>query len=246
VQLFASFLLLAVALAHAHANEAQIAVAANFAAPAQRLAAQFEQRNGHRVRLSTGSTGKFYAQIRNGAPFDVLLAADHDTPQRLAEEKRAPGAPFTYAIGKLVLWSPHTGLVDGEGKVLATGAFKRLAMANPKLAPYGRAAEQAMQKLGVRAALEGRIVMGESIAQAFQFVASGNAELGFVALSQLRQSAPPGGSAWLVPQSHYAPIRQDAVLLAHGEANQAAREFLEFLRSSAARGLIARYGYELP
>ena len=198
------------------------------------------------MRLSTGSTGKFYAQIRNGAPFDVLLAADEATPRRLAAEKLAPQAPFTYAVGKLVLWSPQPGLVDAEGRILATGSFKRLAMANPKLAPYGLAAEQTMRKLGVRSALEPRIVMGESIAQAFQFVASGNAELGFVALSQLRESAPPGGSAWLVPQSHYAPIRQDAVLLAHGAANPAAREFLEFLRSNAARTVIARYGYELP
>jgi molybdate transport system substrate-binding protein len=244
VPFLASLLLVAAALARA--DEARIAVAANFAAPAQRLAAQFEERSGHRLRLSTGSTGKFYAQIRNGAPFDVLLAADEDTPRRLAAQKLAPQAPFTYAIGKLVLWSPQPGLVDAGGKVLAAGSFRRLAMANPKLAPYGVAAEQTLQSLGVRAALEGRIVMGESIAQAFQFVAGGNADLGFVALSQLRPSAPPGGSAWLVPQSLYAPIRQDAALLAHGVASQAAREFLEFLTSTAGRSVIARYGYELP
>ena len=198
------------------------------------------------MSVSIGSTGKFYAQIRPGAPFAVLLSADRETPRRLVAEKLASEAPFTYAIGKLVLWSPRPDLVDADGKVLATSRFNHLAIANPKLAPYGLAAEQTLQSLGVRGQLEGRIVMGESVAQTFQFVVSGNAELGFVALSQLRESAPAGGSAWLVPQPYYEPIRQDAVLLAHGTTNKAAREFLDFLKNGSGRSVIARYGYELP
>jgi molybdate transport system substrate-binding protein len=232
----------------AAADEAQMAVAANFSAPAKQLAAQFEKATGHRLALSSGSTGKFYAQISNGAPFDVLLAADSETPRRMEQEKLAvSGSRFTYALGKLVLWSPREGVVDDRGEVLRTGTFRRLSLANPRLAPYGAAAQEAMERLGAWATLQDRLVMGENIAQAFQFVASGNAELGFVAYSQVREPGKPlAGSFWLVPQSLYAPLRQDAVLLAHGASNAAAREFLAFLRSAPALELIRGYGYELP
>jgi molybdate transport system substrate-binding protein len=246
--------ILAVTLAHAvnsgiaAADEAQMAVAANFSAPAKQLAAQFEKATGHRLALSSGSTGKFYAQISNGAPFDVLLAADSETPRRMEQEKLAvSGSRFTYALGKLVLWSPREGVVDDRGEVLRTGTFRRLSLANPRLAPYGAAAQEAMERLGAWATLQDRLVMGENIAQAFQFVATGNAELGFVAYSQVREPGKPlAGSFWLVPQSLYAPLRQDAVLLAHGASNAAAREFLAFLRSAPALELIRGYGYELP
>ncbi len=225
-----------------------MAVAANFSAPAKQLAAQFEKATGHRLALSSGSTGKFYAQISNGAPFDVLLAADSETPRRMEQEKLAvSGSRFTYALGKLVLWSPREGVVDDRGEVLRTGTFRRLSLANPRLAPYGAAAQEAMERLGAWATLQDRLVMGENIAQAFQFVATGNAELGFVAYSQVREPGKPlAGSFWLVPQSLYAPLRQDAVLLAHGASNAAAREFLAFLRSAPALELIRGYGYELP
>ena len=240
--------LVALAAGAANAGEATVAVAANFAAPAKVLAEQFSRETGHKIVLSTGSTGKFFAQIKSGAPFDVLLSADQATPQRLEAEKLAVAASgFTYAVGRLVLWSPLPSGVDDRGAVLRAGHFKRLALANPKLAPYGAAAQQVLEHLGLWAAVQPKLVIGENIAQTFQFVASGNAELGFVALSQTREGdKPPAGSHWLVPASLYAPIRQDAVLLARGEANGAAREFVAFLRSNAARDVIRAYGYELP
>jgi molybdate transport system substrate-binding protein len=245
---FAVALALAVIAGVATAAEAQVAVAANFAAPVKQLAERFAQRSGHKLAISAGSTGKFYAQISNGAPFDVFLAADDATPRRMEQESLAVArSRFTYAIGKLVLWSPVAGAVDDKGEVLRKGAFKRLAIANPKLAPYGAAAQQVMEQLGVWSVLQSRLVQGENIAQTFQFVASGNAELGFVALSQvLEGSAKPKGSYWLVPPALHAPLRQDAVLLARGEGNAAARQFLEFLREPAARELIRGFGYDLP
>jgi molybdate transport system substrate-binding protein len=241
------FATLACVAVPAAAGEIHVAVAANFAVPAKNLAPLFEQR-GHRVILSTGSTGKFYAQIRNGAPFDILLSADAETPARLEKEGLAvTGQGFTYALGKLVLWSPRADFVDDKGDVLRGKSFQRLAIASPRLAPYGAAAQETMEKLGVWAALQERLVQGENIAQAYQFVFSGNVELGFVAFSQIRE---PGkattGSFWLVPQALYAPIRQDAALLARAASNQAARQFLEFLRSAPARDLIRAYGYDLP
>ena len=241
-------LVLAMSSGFAAAEEAQLAVAANFAAPAKQLAERFAQRTGHKLAISAGSTGTFYAQISNGAPFDVFLSADEETPRRLEREKLAvTGSAFTYAVGKLVLWSPREGLVDGKGEVLRQGAFKRLAIANPKLAPYGAAARQAMEKLGVWSALESRLVQGENIAQTFQFVASGNAELGFVAWSQIVEGgAAPRGSHWLVPPALYTLIRQDAVLLVRGADNAAARQFLAFLRDPEARERIRSFGYDLP
>lgn len=244
----AALIALAAALAApASAAEARIAAAANFIEPARELAQRAARASGHTMTLSAGSTGKFYAQIRSGAPFDVLLSADDTTPARLEAERLAvPGTRRTYAVGRLVLWSATNGLVDDKGQVLREGGFARLAIANPRLAPYGAAAKAAMEKLGVWQALEGKVVQGENIAQTFQFVASGNAELGFVALSQLARRTQDAGSRWLVPASLHAPLRQEAVLLAHGERNPAAREFLRYLESPAARQLIRSYGYELP
>ena len=242
------FLLLALAIASSWAGKAQVAVAANFAGSAKSLAAEFERASGHKLLLSTGSTGKFYAQIKSGAPFDVLLSADDETPARLEKEGlAAAGSRFSYAIGKLVLWSPRSGMVDASGAVLRSAAFKRLAIANPRLAPYGAAAREAMEKLGVWSALQDKLVLGENIAQTLQFVSSGNAELGFVALSQVQQGGKtPEGSYWLVPQADYDPIRQDAVLLARANANLAARQFLDFLRGPSARAVIRADGYDLP
>lgn len=241
-------LCLALAPSVARADQANIAVAANFAAPAKRIADDFAQRSGHRLVVSSGSTGKFYAQIKNGAPFDVLLAADSATPQRLEREQLAvKDSRFAYAVGKLVLWSPDTRLVDAEGDVLRKGTFRRLAMANPKLAPYGAAAQQAMEKLGVWGALQAKLVQGENIAQTFQFIASGNAALGFVALSQIHEAGKQvGGSTWIVPPGLHAPLRQEAVLLVRGGSNAAARSFLDFLRSAPAQQLIRTYGYDAP
>lgn len=238
--------LMAFAALNAAAEEAQLAVAANFATTAKALAGEFTRASGHRLTLSSGSTGKFYAQIKNGAPFDVFLSADEDTPSRLEKEGLAvAGSRFTYAVGKLVLWSPQAGLVDDKGEVLQGTMFKRLAIANPRLAPYGAAAQQALEKLGLWTAMQSKLVQGENIAQAFQFVASGNAELGFVALSQLRESdKAKAGSHWVVPATLHAPLRQDAVLLARAERNAAARKFLEYLRSAPARELVRSYGYE--
>ena len=240
-------LLLAAALAQA--AEVRVAVASNFAAPMKAIAAQFEQATGHRARVSLGSTGAFHAQIRHGAPFEVLLAADEATPARLAADGAAePASRFTYAVGRLVLWSASADRVDAQGAALrAPRERERLALANPRLAPYGAAAEQVLERLGVAALWRVRLVQGENIAQTHQFVASGNAALGFVALSQV--VAPGGGftsgSGWLVPEALHAPIRQDAVLLARGRANPAAAALLQHLRSDAARRVIAAHGYGL-
>jgi|SRR6185369_16809257 len=229
------------------AAETQVAVAANFSVPAKQLAEKFSQATPHKISISLGSTGKFYAQIVNGAPFDIFLSADDETPIRMEREKLAvAGSRFTYAIGKLALWSASIGLVDSNGDVLRKGAFKRLAIANPKFAPYGAAAQQAMEKLGLWSAVQSKLVLGENISQAQQFVASGNADLGFVALSQIQDVNKTGGSHWLVPQILYDPIRQDAVLLPRGTENPAARAFLDFLRTSTARDLIRTAGYDLP
>jgi molybdate transport system substrate-binding protein len=231
----------------ARAGEVTVAVAANFTAPMQKIAAAFKADTGHDAKLAFGATRAFDTQIRNGAPFDVLLAADDETPARLEKEGlAAPGSRFTYAVGRLVLWSARDGYVDAKGEVLAHGDFERIAIANPKLAPYGAAAVETMQHLGLYDQLQPRIVQGENIAQALQFVATGNAQLGFVALSQVTHGRVAKGSAWLVPQSLHAPIRQDAVLLAKGRDNAAAAQLLKFLKGEKARGIIRAYGYELP
>lgn len=229
----------------AHADTVSVAVAANFTAPMQKIAAAFETDTGHKAELSFGATGKFYAQITHGAPFQVLLSADDTTPARLEREGKAVApSRFTYAIGTLVLWSAQPGTVDAKGDVLKSGDFKHLAIANPKLAPYGAAALQVMEKLGVATALQPRLVQGENIAQTFQFVSTGNAQLGFVALSQVMADGKiRSGSAWQVPASLHEPIRQDAVLLMPGKDSAAASALLTYLRGSKARAIIQSYGY---
>ncbi|MDZ4251582.1 MAG: molybdate ABC transporter substrate-binding protein [Sulfuritalea sp.] len=242
----ALFLLLLACLGRAAcAGEVQVAVAANFAAPAKLIAAAFEKDTGHKAQLAFGGTGKFYAQIRNGAPFDVLLAADDETPARLEQEGAAvAGSRFTYATGRLLLWSAQAGYVDDQGKVLTQGDFRHLAIANPRLAPYGAAAVEVLTALKLLDAVRPRFVQAENIAQAHQFVATGNAELGFVALSQLMQDGRLGaGSAWLVPAKLHRPIKQDAVLL--GKGKPAAVAWLKYLRGDKAQAIIKSFGYEI-
>jgi len=228
------------------AAEVSVAVAANFTLPMQRIAAAFENETGHKAVLSFGSTGKFYAQIKNGAPFQVLLAADDETPARLEKEGlAAAGTRFTYAIGKLVLWSKQPGFVDNKGEVLRNGTFKHIAVADPKLAPYGAAAMDTLGKLGLLQSLQSRIVQGENIGQTYQFVATRNAELGFVALSQVMSDGRvTEGSAWVVPENLHAPIRQDAIVLATGKGNPAVAALAAYLRGDKARAIIRSFGYE--
>lgn len=232
-----------------HAAALQIAVAANFALPAQKIARAFERETGQRLSIALGSTGKFYAQIRHGAPFALLLAADSETPERLVREGWAVAeSRVTYAVGQLVLWSAQPGLVDEQGDVLvrmARGQLPgKLALADPRLAPYGAAAQQALAQLGLAEALRPHLVLGENIAQAHQFVKSGNAVLGLLALSQVMEDGRIAhGSAWRVPAPLHTPIRQDAVLLKAGATDPTARAFLRYLRSDAARAVIAAHGY---
>lgn len=229
------------------ADEVQVAVAANFTAPMQQIAAGFEKETGHKAALSFGATGKFYAQIVNGAPFEVLLAADDETPVRLEKEGHAvAGSRFTYAIGKLVLWSANPDRVDAKGDILKKGGFKHIALANPKTAPYGAAAITTMTKLGVLARLKPLFVQGENISQTHQFISTGAAELGFVALSQVvKEGKVTGGSTWVVPASLHQPILQDAVLLAKGKDKAAPAALLAYLKGPKARAIIRSYGYDL-
>ena len=242
--LFASTVTFAV---FAQADEVQVAVAANFTAPMQQIAAQFEKDSGHKATLAFGATGKFYAQIINGAPFEILLSADDETPAKLEKEGLGvAGSRYTYAIGTLVLWSANPTLVDARGEILKTGNFKHLALANPKTASYGTAAVEALNKLGLLNSLQSRFVQGENISQTQQFIMSGNAELGFVALSQVYKDGKiAGGSAWIVPANLYQPIQQDAVLLSKGKDKPAAIALLAYLKGDKARAIIKSYGYEL-
>lgn len=233
--------------AAAQAEVVQIAVAANFTAPARALAEIFARTTGHEAKLSFGATGAFYTQIKNGAPFDILLAADDERPIRLEKEgDTVPGSRFTYAIGQLVLWSAKPGLVDGEGAVLKGGNFNKIAIANPKLAPYGAAAVETMDKLGLAAALTPKLVTGESIGQTYNFIATGNAELGFVALAQVLDGGKlKSGSMWVVPAKYHAPIIQDAVILKRAAANPAAKAWMALMRSPNTQDFIRSYGYEV-
>lgn len=229
----------------AMAAEVRVAVATNFAGPLARIAQGFSAATGHTLKTSTGPTGKFYSQILHGAPFDVLLAADDTTPKKLIAEGHAvAGSNFTYAIGVLVLWSAQPGLVDDQGAVLASGRFNKLAIANPKLAPYGAAALQVIAARGLTAAITPRLVTAESIAQAYQFAFTGNAELGFVALSQVAVPGKPAqGSQWRVPAHLHTPIRQDVVLLRRGANSAAAAALLAYLKTPAAQAVMQAYGY---
>lgn len=232
--------------AAAQAEVVQIAVAANFTAPARALAEIFARTTGHEAKLSFGATGAFYTQIKNGAPFDILLAADDERPIRLEKEgDTVPGSRFTYAVGQLVLWSAKPGFVDGEGAVLKGGNFNKIAIANPKLAPYGAAAVETMDKLGLAAALTPKLVTGESIGQTYNFIATGNAELGFVALAQVLDGGKlKSGSMWVVPAKYHAPIIQDAVILKRAAANPAAKAWMALMRSPNTQDFIRSYGYE--
>lgn len=233
--------------ASAFAEEVQVAVAANFTAPMKVIAADFEKATGHKVVLSFGSTGKFYTQIKNGAPFDVFLAADDTTPEKLEKENgTVAGSRFTYATGKLVLWSAKPDVVDAKGEALKKNTFTHIALASPKLAPYGQAAVETMNKLGVYDTLQPKFVQGESIAQTFTFVSTGNAELGFVALSQVYEGGKlKSGSGWIVPANLHEPIRQDAVILSKGKDNKAAAELTAYLKSEPAKTVIRSFGYDL-
>ena len=229
------------------AGEVQVAVAANFTAPMQKIAVEFEKDTGHKAQLSFGATGKFYAQIKNGAPFEVLLSADQETPARLEQEgATANGSRFTYAIGKLVLWSTREAIVDSKGDVLKRGGFDHIALANPKLAPYGAAAMEVMKALGVADTLAPKFVQGENIAQTYQFISTANALLGFVAMSQVYEDGKlKSGSAWIVPSNLYSPIRQDAVILDKGKGSAAAAALMKYLKSDKVKAVIKSYGYDL-
>ena len=228
--------------APALADQLRVAVAANFTAPARELAGLFKERSGHEAVLSFGSSGQFYAQITQAAPFDVFLSADAERPEKLVKDGLALAeSRFTYAIGRLVLWSRDQRADAGEAALRQS--FSKLAIANPAAAPYGGAALDVLRHVGLLEALRARLVQGTSIAQTFQFIESGNAELGFIALSQLEGRTD--GGRWLVPGQLHRSLQQDAVLLTQGQSNKAATEFLNFLKSVEARALIARFGYEL-
>lgn len=254
----------------AQAGEVVVAVAANFAGPLAKIGEAFAAASGHTLKVSSGATGKFYTQIQSGAPFEVLIGADDETPRKLIAEGHAiAGSNFTYAIGKLVLWSAQPGYVDDQGAVLAAGKYAHIAIANPKTAPYGAAGLEVLKAKGLSEAAAPKLVTAESIAQAYQFVSTGNAELGFVALSQVIGAGPPQanerplggptpkasggpasmpskpvtGSYWLVPPSLYGQIRQDAVLLKVGEKNPAAAALLAYLKTAPAKAVIESFGY---
>lgn len=229
------------------ADEVQVAVAANFTAPIQVIAKDFEKDTGHKLVAAYGATGQLYTQIKNGAPFEVFLAADDITPAKLEQEgDSVPGSRFTYAIGTLVLWSAQNGYVDAQGEVLKSGQYQHLSIANPKTAPYGLAAIQVLDRLGLTAQIKPKLVEGQNITQALQFISSGNAELGFVALSQVYKDGKiTGGSTWIVPADMYEPIRQDALILKKGESNPAAKALVDYLKGPKASEVIKSYGYQL-
>ncbi len=229
------------------AASVSVAVASNFIAPMRKIAEAFAQETGHRAVLASGSTGGFHVQIKNGAPFEVLLAADDETPLRIEREGLGvEGSRFTYAIGQLVLWSEQPGYVDARANILRSSKFDRIAIANPRLAPYGSAAVETLTRLGVLKDVQSRLVQGENIAQTYQFVATGNVQLGFVALSQVISDGKISrGSGWIVPPDFHTPIRQDAILLVNGKDQPAAIALMKFLRGEKARAVIRSFGYDL-
>jgi molybdate transport system substrate-binding protein len=231
----------------APAAEVRIAVAANFTAPAKLLVQAFERSGQHKVVVSVGATGQLYAQIKNGAPLDVLLAADVNTPLRLEQEGAAvPGTRFTYALGKLALWSKNPKHIDPQGQILRTAQFNKIAIADPQLSPYGAATIDVLKNLGVYPHIRPKIVQAANIAQAYQFVATQNAKLGFVALSQITDNSTlREGSVWLVPPNLYRPIQQDAVLLKRGKYNPGAIDWMEFLKTDKAQNIIRSWSYDI-
>ena len=244
-----SGVLLAFFLLHvsdALAKELRIAVASNFLLPLKALSKNFKESTGHKVVVISGSTGKLYAQIKQGAPFDILLAADSIRPERLEKEGiGVPGSRFTYAVGRLALWSTDSTLpLKNDLQVLNHKNFRYLAIANPKTAPYGKAAEQVLRKKGFWEQIQNRLVRGENISQTFQFVMTGNADIGFIALSQLRKNQGRGFS-WIIPQEWHDPIRQQGILLKRAKTNKAARQFLNFIKSNRIQKQIQSYGYSL-
>lgn len=240
-------LLAVFAVGAVQADEVQVAVAANFTAPIQAIAADFEKDTGHKLVAAYGATGQFYTQIKNGAPFEVFLSADDTTPEKLEKEgDTVKGSRFTYAVGTLALWSAKEGYVDDKGEVLKKNEYQHLSIANPKAAPYGLAATQVLEKLQLTEATKAKIVEGQNITQAYQFVSTGNAELGFVALSQIyKDGKVSSGSAWIVPASMHDPIKQDAVILNKGKDNAAAKALVEYLKGPKAAAVIKSYGYQL-
>ena len=232
--------------ANAQAAEIKVAVASNFANVLKEIAIEFQKDTGHQLAITPGATGKFYAQISNGAPFDVFLSADDETPRKLAQEGKAIAASqFTYAIGRLALWSPNPEMVDKNADILKTDKFKFIAIANAKVAPYGQAAVQTMQKLGVLTKIEPRVVQGESISQTYQFVSTGNAQLGFVALSQIFENGRiKTGSAWIVPEEMHEQLKQDAVILQSCKQTSVCQDLMDYLKSEKAKKMMASYGYK--
>lgn len=231
-----------------YAETTLVAVASNFTKPMTEIAAEFEKATGHTAQLSFGSSGKFVSQFENGAPFEVFLSADDKSPAKLQQSGFAvEKSDFTYALGKLVLWSNTANYVDDKGDILNKGGFQHIALADPKLAPYGAAAVEVLKNKNVLDKLQPLFVQGENISQTHQFISTGNAELGFVALSQVVENGKiTSGSGWIVPSNLYTPIKQDAVLLKTGEANPAAKALLDYLRTAPALAIIKKYGYDLP
>ncbi|MBF0246494.1 MAG: molybdate ABC transporter substrate-binding protein [Alphaproteobacteria bacterium] len=228
----------------AFAGEVRLAVASNFIEPVNALARRFQDETGHHVVVSTGSTGKLYAQITNGAPFDVFLAANEREPQRLEQDGlAAPGSRFTYALGRLALWCREADGPETAKRCLNINTT-RLAIANPRLAPYGQAARQVLAALSLQDALQGRIVSGENISQTYQMVWSGNVPVGFVALSQVLGQDELMGAYWPVPPQLHAPIAQQAVLLSRAKGDAAAEAFMAFLQGPDADAVIRGFGYD--
>jgi molybdate transport system substrate-binding protein len=234
--------------ASAHPETTLVAVASNFTKPMTEIATEFEKSTGHTAQLSFGSSGKFVSQFENGAPFEVFLSADDKSPAKLQQSGFAvEKSDFTYALGKLVLWSATANYVGDKGVILEKGGFKHLSLADPKLAPYGTAAIEVLTNKNLLDKLQPLFVVGENISQAHQFISTGNAELGFVALSQVAENGKfSSGSGWIVPQNFYAPIKQNAVLLKTGEENPAAKALLDYLKTAPAKAIIQKYGYDLP
>lgn len=245
-RIFSSLLLLCISIS-SNAASTLVAVAANFTKPMNEIAAEFEKATGHSAKLSFGSSGRFVNQIENGAPFEVFLSAGISDSQKLIQDGLAiQDSQFIYALGKLVLWSSKPGYVDDQGTILSKGGYTHLAIADPKLAPYGLAATETLKALGLTEKTQALLVQGENIAQTQQFVQSGNAELGFVALSQVYEDGKiTSGSAWIIPSHYYSPIQQNAVLLTLGKDNPAAHALLAFLKTPPAISIIKKYGYEL-